>query len=71
MGQTSFYGADNGGAKAGWAKEYERAATGGENANQDPFAIHLEDQADLNALYGKEAVAVGQSVRSNNGTRRN
>lgn len=44
FGQTAFYGADNGGSRAGFAKTYDRAATGGSQAAEDPFAIHLDEQ---------------------------
>ncbi|ORX40293.1 putative oxidoreductase [Kockovaella imperatae] len=49
MGSLAFYGSENG-KKSGWAKDYYRARDSKE-AENDPFAIHLEDQADLKTLY--------------------
>jgi hypothetical protein len=56
MGQLAFYGPN--GHKSGWARDYYRAS-GAEAAAQDPFAIHLEDQPDLKALYA-DAEHVGE-----------
>ncbi|ORY27875.1 putative oxidoreductase [Naematelia encephala] len=49
MGSLAFYGAENG-AKSGWARDYYRARDS-EAASDDPFAIHLEDEPGLKALY--------------------
>ena len=49
MGSLAFYGAENG-KKSGWARDYYRARDS-DKAADDPFAIHLEDQEDLKALY--------------------
>jgi len=49
MGQLAFYGAENG-AKSGWARNYQRARDD-PSAASDPFAIHLEDEPSLKALY--------------------
>lgn len=49
MGQLAFYG-DKNGKKSGWARDYYRAR-GSEAASTDPFAIHLEDEPSLKALY--------------------
>lgn len=57
MGSLAFYGEQNG-AKSGWGREYYRARDTKE-ANDDPFAIHLEDQQDLKELYA-DAEHVGQ-----------
>lgn len=58
MGNLQFYGKDNG-QKSGWAREYYRARDSTE-ANDDPFAIHLEDAEDLKKLY-HDAEHVGKS----------
>ena len=57
MGNLAFYGSDNG-KKSGWARDYYRARDTKE-AEDDPFAIHLEDQQDLKALYA-DAEHVGE-----------
>jgi len=57
MGSLSFYGAENG-AKSGWARDYYRARDTKE-AEDDPFAIHLEDEPGLKALYA-DAEHVGE-----------
>ncbi|WVR06149.1 hypothetical protein IAU60_003179 [Kwoniella sp. DSM 27419] len=49
MGNLAFYGTEQG-KKSGWAREYDRAR-GAKAAEDDPFAIHLEDDAGLKALY--------------------
>lgn len=49
MGQLGFYGKENG-QKSGWGRTYDRAR-GAEEASDDPFAIHLEDEPSLKALY--------------------
>ncbi|KAI9631781.1 oxidoreductase [Dioszegia hungarica] len=49
MGSLAFYGAENG-KKSGWGKDYYRARDSKE-AENDPFAIHLEDEPSLKALY--------------------
>ena len=59
MGSLAFYGSENG-KKSGWARDYYRARDSKE-AETDPFAIHLEDQADLKALYA-DAEHVGESA---------
>lgn len=61
MGSLAFYGKENG-KKSGWARDYYRAS-GSAEAADDPFAIHLEDQEDLKALY-TDAEHVGESLRS-------
>jgi hypothetical protein len=58
MGSLAFYGAENG-KKSGWARDYYRARDSKE-AETDPFAIHLGDQPDLQALY-HNAEHVGES----------
>jgi hypothetical protein len=57
MGNLQFYGKQNG-QKSGWAREYYRARDSKE-ANDDPFAIHLEDAEDLKKLY-HDAEHVGE-----------
>ena len=57
MGSLSFYGAENG-AKSGWARDYYRARDT-KAAEDDPFAIHLEDEPGLKALYA-DAEHVGE-----------
>ncbi|KAL7419197.1 hypothetical protein Q5752_006034 [Cryptotrichosporon argae] len=49
MGSLAFYGRANG-EKSGWAREYYRARDA-DAAADDPFAIHLEDEPGLKALY--------------------
>ena len=58
MGSLAFYGNENG-KKSGWGRDYYRARDSKE-ASDDPFAIHLEDQPDLKALY-HDAEHVGGS----------
>jgi len=57
MGNLAFYGSENG-KKSGWARDYYRARDS-KAAEDDPFAIHLEDQQDLKALYA-DAEHVGE-----------
>jgi hypothetical protein len=64
MGNLQFYGKQNG-QKSGWAREYYRARDSTE-ANDDPFAIHLEDAEDLKKLY-HDAEHVGESSPSRSG----
>jgi hypothetical protein len=65
MGNLQFYGTENG-KKSGWARDYYRARDSKE-ASDDPFAIHLEDDASLKKLYhdaehvGKSAVGCAKS----------
>jgi hypothetical protein len=61
MGSLSFYGAENG-AKSGWARDYYRARDTKE-AEDDPFAIHLEDEPGLKSLYA-DAEHVGELLPS-------
>ena len=61
MGSLAFYGKENG-KKSGWARDYYRAS-GSAEAADDPFAIHLEDQEDLKALY-TDAEHVGECLWS-------
>ncbi|OCF73166.1 oxidoreductase [Kwoniella mangroviensis CBS 8886] len=49
MGALSFYGTEQG-KRSGWARNYDRAR-GSKEAEDDPFAIHLEDDKGLKALY--------------------
>ncbi|KAK8858414.1 hypothetical protein IAR55_002641 [Kwoniella newhampshirensis] len=49
MGKLAFYGKEQG-TKSGWARSYDRARDSKEAAD-DPFAIHLEDEPGLKALY--------------------
>ncbi|OCF40007.1 oxidoreductase [Kwoniella heveanensis CBS 569] len=49
LGSLSFYGKEQG-QKSGWARSYDRARDSKE-AEDDPFAIHLEDEPGLKALY--------------------
>ena len=49
FGQLAFYGAQNG-KKHGWARDYERAR-GSVEAEDDPFALHLERDETLKSLY--------------------
>ncbi|WVQ96756.1 hypothetical protein IAU59_003863 [Kwoniella sp. CBS 9459] len=49
LGALSFYGKEQG-QKSGWARGYDRAR-GSKEAEDDPFAIHLEDEPGLKALY--------------------
>ncbi|KAF7376364.1 putative oxidoreductase YteT [Mycena sanguinolenta] len=49
FGKLAFYG-DSAGKEHGWAREYVRAR-GSEAAKTDPFAIHLETDPALKALY--------------------
>ncbi|KAJ7902093.1 NAD(P)-binding protein [Mycena olivaceomarginata] len=49
FGKLAFYG-DKAGKEHGWAKDYERAR-GSEAAKTDPFAIHLETDPALKAIY--------------------
>lgn len=57
MGNLAFYGKENG-KKSGWGREYYRARDT-EQAADDPFAIHLEDEPGLKALYA-DAEHVGE-----------
>lgn len=57
MGSLAFYGAENG-KKSGWARDYYRARDTKE-AEDDPFAIHLEDDEGLKKLYA-DAEHVGE-----------
>lgn len=57
MGSLAFYGSESG-AKSGWARDYYRSRDN-ENAANDPFAIHLEDEPNLKALY-HDAEHVGE-----------
>jgi hypothetical protein len=57
MGSLAFYGSENG-KKSGWAKDYYRARDSKE-AENDPFAIHLEDEPSLKKLYA-DAEHVGE-----------
>jgi len=61
MGNLQFYGTENG-KKSGWARDYYRARDNKE-ASDDPFAIHLEDDASLKKLY-HDAEHVGESATS-------
>ena len=61
MGNLQFYGTENG-KKSGWARDYYRARDNKE-ASDDPFAIHLEDDAALKKLY-HDAEHVGKSAIS-------
>jgi hypothetical protein len=58
MGALQFYGTENG-KKSGWARDYYRARDN-EEAKDDPFAIHLEDEPGLKKLY-HDAEHVGES----------
>ncbi|ODN95904.1 oxidoreductase [Cryptococcus wingfieldii CBS 7118] len=49
LGSLGFYGKENG-QKSGWARTYDRALDAKE-AEDDPFAIHLEDEEGLKGLY--------------------
>ncbi|KAF7321796.1 putative oxidoreductase YteT [Mycena kentingensis (nom. inval.)] len=49
LGKLGFYG-DKAGNEHGWAKDYERAR-GSQAAKDDPFAINLEADKELKALY--------------------
>ncbi|KAI5117646.1 hypothetical protein M0805_001302 [Coniferiporia weirii] len=49
FGKLAFYGDENG-KKHGWAKDYERAR-GSAEAQNDPFALHLEKDGTLKSLY--------------------
>ena len=49
IGRLAFYGGENG-RRHGWGKSYERAR-GSAEAEQDPFAIHLEDDETLKRIY--------------------
>ncbi len=49
IGRLGFYGRENG-ERTGYRREYERAH-GSAVAAADPFALHLEDNAGLRALY--------------------
>ncbi|KAJ6594098.1 NAD(P)-binding protein [Mycena capillaripes] len=49
FGKLAFYG-DQAGKEHGWARDYERAR-GSEQAKTDPFAIHLETDPALKAIY--------------------
>lgn len=49
MGRLAFYGSENG-AASGWARSYDRAR-GAPEAASDPFAIDLEAEPSLKALY--------------------
>ena len=57
MGNLQFYGRENG-EKSGWARNYYRARYSKE-AENDPFAIHLEDEPSLKKLY-HDAEHVGE-----------
>ncbi|EJU03256.1 oxidoreductase [Dacryopinax primogenitus] len=65
MGRLAFYGDQAGGSESGYVREYKRAA-GSEQAKDDPFAIHIETDENLNRLYGKEAHAVDGYERDRN-----
>ena len=64
MGRLAFYG-DKNGKQHGWARDYKRAQ-GSEQANQDPFAIHIEADEQLNKLYGPDAHKVDGYERDRN-----
>jgi len=64
MGRLAFYG-DKNGKKHGWAHDYKRAQ-GSEQAKQDPFAIHIEADEQLNKLYGPDAHKVDGYERDRN-----
>ncbi|KIM81600.1 hypothetical protein PILCRDRAFT_821380 [Piloderma croceum F 1598] len=64
MGRLAFYG-DKNGKQHGWACDYKRAQ-GSEQANQDPFAIHIEADEQLNKLYGPDAHKVDGYERDRN-----
>lgn len=49
VGRLAFYGADNG-SRRGLRHDYSRA-TGAADAGADPFALHLDDNPVLRALY--------------------
>lgn len=49
MGKLAFYGDENG-KESGWGRDYYRARDDPKAAD-DPFAIHLEDEPSLKALY--------------------
>ncbi|MGW3956434.1 Gfo/Idh/MocA family oxidoreductase [Streptomyces sp. NPDC004752] len=49
MGRLGFYGRENG-ERTGYRRDYERAH-GSSAAADDPFALHLEDNEGLRALY--------------------
>jgi predicted dehydrogenase len=49
LGRLSFYGRENG-ERTGYRRDYERAQ-GSPAASDDPFALHLEDNEGLRALY--------------------
>ncbi|HEY3867801.1 MAG TPA: Gfo/Idh/MocA family oxidoreductase [Actinocrinis sp.] len=49
VGRLAFYGRENG-ERTGYRREYERAH-GSALAADDPFALHLEDNEGLRALY--------------------
>ena len=49
FGQLAFYGEQNG-RRHGWARDYERAR-GSVEAEDDPFALHLERDETLKSLY--------------------
>jgi predicted dehydrogenase len=49
MGRLRFYGRENG-ERTGYRRDYERAH-GSAAAADDPFALHLEDNEGLRALY--------------------
>lgn len=60
FGQLAFYGDKGGGAKSGWADGRDYARSKGEpKANSDPFAIHLEIDETMKALYSEAEVEDG------------
>jgi len=67
MGRLAFYGRENG-SKHGWAKDYVRAR-GSADAQEDPFAIHLEKDEILKNIYADAEEEDGyhrdQNVREN------
>lgn len=64
MGKLAFYGEKNG-KENGWARDYKRAQ-GDAKAKQDPFAIHMEADEQLNKLYGPDAHKVDGYERDRN-----
>jgi hypothetical protein len=67
FGKLAFYG-DQAGKEHGWARDYERAR-GSEQAKTDPFAIHLETDPALKAIYadaeGEDGYHRDQNVGEN------
>ena len=70
MGRLAFYG-DKNGKESGWGKDYARAR-GSAEAQGDPFAIHLEDDKALKAIYaeaeGEDGYHRDQNVRTHSPT---